>query len=155
MRAGVEQALAAVGYSEEMDTLSESWQPKMRTPARKSTRLRKAGLTLDEVTAKTFESKIDVVERIDRMVASAEARRTTRCEKSTDIATQPALRFAKRSTKSRTLNSATSKRAKSLESLRLDHHSTAARQPRQRQSKHGSQDEGGQGSFARTHCATD
>src|SRR5271165_4915523 len=80
-------------------------------------------------------------------------REATLFEKSTDIATQPALRFAKRSTKSRTLNSATSRRAKSLESLRLDHHSTAARQPRQRQSKHGSQDEGGQGSFGTEHIA--
>jgi hypothetical protein len=30
---------------------------------------------MEEVTAKTFESKIDVFERIDRMSASAEARR--------------------------------------------------------------------------------
>ena len=37
--------------------------------------LDKAGLTLDEVTAKTFESKLDSFERLDRMLASAEARR--------------------------------------------------------------------------------
>ena len=44
--------------------------------ARKSSAiLAKAGLTIDEVTAKTLESKIDVFERIDRMLASAEARR--------------------------------------------------------------------------------
>jgi hypothetical protein len=35
----------------------------------------RAGLTIDETTAKTLESKIDVFERIDRMLASAEARR--------------------------------------------------------------------------------
>jgi len=37
--------------------------------------LNEAGLTIDEATAKTLESKIDVFERIDRMLASAEARR--------------------------------------------------------------------------------
>jgi hypothetical protein len=37
--------------------------------------LAKADLTMEEVTGKTFESKIDVFERIDRMSASAEARR--------------------------------------------------------------------------------
>jgi hypothetical protein len=37
--------------------------------------LRAAGLTIDEVTAKTFESKLDSFERLDRMLASAEARR--------------------------------------------------------------------------------
>ena len=34
-----------------------------------------AGLTIDEVTAKTLESKLDSFERLDRMLASAEARR--------------------------------------------------------------------------------
>jgi hypothetical protein len=37
--------------------------------------LRAAGLAIDEVTAKTFESKLDGFERLDRMLASAEARR--------------------------------------------------------------------------------
>ena len=37
--------------------------------------LNEAGLTIDEATAKTLESKIDIFERIDRMLASAEARR--------------------------------------------------------------------------------
>lgn len=77
MGAGVEQALAEVGYSDlEEDTLSESWAAGDAN-ARKEVDaiLAKAGLTLDEVTAKTFESKIDVFERIDRMLASAEARR--------------------------------------------------------------------------------
>ena len=35
----------------------------------------RAGLTIDAVTAKTIESKIDSLERLDRMLASAEARR--------------------------------------------------------------------------------
>jgi hypothetical protein len=37
--------------------------------------LAKAGLTIDEVTAKTLESKLDSFERLDRMLASAEVRR--------------------------------------------------------------------------------
>jgi hypothetical protein len=37
--------------------------------------LNRAGLTIDDVTAKTAEEKIDTLERLDRMLASAEARR--------------------------------------------------------------------------------
>ena len=37
--------------------------------------LAKAGLTIDEVTAKTLEKKLNSFERLDRMLASAEARR--------------------------------------------------------------------------------
>jgi hypothetical protein len=37
--------------------------------------LKKAELTIDELTAATVESKIDSFERLDRMLASAEARR--------------------------------------------------------------------------------
>ena len=37
--------------------------------------LKKAGLTIDEATAKTLENKLDSFERLDRMLASAEARR--------------------------------------------------------------------------------
>ena len=78
MGVGVKQALAEVGYPySERDTLSQNWAAGDAN-ARKEVDaiLAKAGLTLDEVTAKTFESKIDVVERIDRMLASAEARRS-------------------------------------------------------------------------------
>jgi hypothetical protein len=48
--------------------------------------LAKAGLTLDEVTAKTLESKIDVFERIDRLLASAEARRSNALDRHRDAA---------------------------------------------------------------------
>ena len=34
-----------------------------------------AGLSLNEVTTKTLEKKLDSIERLDRMLASAEARR--------------------------------------------------------------------------------
>lgn len=37
--------------------------------------LNKAELTIDEATAKTLEEKLDSFERLDRMLASAEARR--------------------------------------------------------------------------------
>ena len=37
--------------------------------------LAKAGITSDEVTAKTLEFKLGSLERLDRMVASAESRR--------------------------------------------------------------------------------
>ena len=37
--------------------------------------LNEAGLAIDEVTAKTLECKLDSFERLDRMLASAEARR--------------------------------------------------------------------------------
>jgi hypothetical protein len=37
--------------------------------------LAKAGLTIDEATAKTLERKLDSFERLDRILASAEARR--------------------------------------------------------------------------------
>src|SRR6516225_155691 len=76
---------------------------------------------------------------------------TMRCAKSIVIAKRLALRFAGRSTRSRSLNSATSKRAKLVESL--DHYSTAAREPCQREGKHRSQDEGGQGSFGHERIA--
>jgi hypothetical protein len=78
MGVGVRQALTEVGYSYfEGNTLSQNWAAGDAN-ARKEVGaiLAKAGLTLDEVTAKTFESKIDVFERIDRMLASAEARRS-------------------------------------------------------------------------------
>ena len=37
--------------------------------------LKKAELTMDEVMAETFAQEIDFLERLDRMLASAEARR--------------------------------------------------------------------------------
>jgi hypothetical protein len=39
------------------------------------TALAKAGLTIDDATANTMESKLDSFERADRMLASAETRR--------------------------------------------------------------------------------
>jgi hypothetical protein len=75
MGAGVDLVLGAVGYPyREKGALSEAWAAGDKG-ARKSVDviLAKAGLTIEE--AKTLEKKIDVFERIDRMLASAEARR--------------------------------------------------------------------------------
>lgn len=74
---GVGQALAGVGCSfSERNTLSRNWAAGDANPRKEvDAILAKAGRTLDEATAKVFERKIDVFERIDRMLASAEARR--------------------------------------------------------------------------------
>jgi hypothetical protein len=77
MGAGVDLVLGAVGYPYvQRDTLCQNWLAGDKG-ARKNvdTILAKAGLTIEEVTAKTFEKKIDVFEKIDRLLASAEARR--------------------------------------------------------------------------------
>jgi hypothetical protein len=77
MGAGVNLVLGAVGYPyREQDTLCQKWLAGDKD-ARKNVDaiLAKAGLTIEEVTAKTLEKKIGVFEKIDRMLASAEARR--------------------------------------------------------------------------------
>ena len=77
MGAGVREVLQDVGYSIlENRPISERWVAGDENARKKvDAVLAKAGLTIDEVTAKTLERKIDVFERIDRMLASAEARR--------------------------------------------------------------------------------
>jgi hypothetical protein len=77
MGAGVGSALSAIAYPyPHRETLSEDWAAG-DAGARKQVDaiLAKAGLTIEEAAAKTLELKIDVFERIDRMLASAEARR--------------------------------------------------------------------------------
>ena len=77
MGAGVRKVLNGVGHPVfENGPLSEKWAAGDESARKKvDAILAKAGLTFDEVTAKTLESKIDVFERIDRMLASAETRR--------------------------------------------------------------------------------
>jgi hypothetical protein len=77
MGAGVDLVLRAIGYPYlQRDTLSQKWAAGDADARKKvDALLAKAGRTIDEVTAETFESKIDVFERLDRMLASAEARR--------------------------------------------------------------------------------
>jgi hypothetical protein len=77
MGVGVQNLLASVGSGyPETKNLGESWAAGNDAARTKvDVILKKAGLTIEEVTAKTLEKKIDVFERIDRMLASAEARR--------------------------------------------------------------------------------
>jgi hypothetical protein len=61
------------GYTRE---LGQGWAAGDKSARRKvEAALTKAGLTIDELTAATVESKLDSFERLDRMLASAEARR--------------------------------------------------------------------------------
>ena len=78
---GVERVLDDLGYGPEIsfdytEKLAKKWAAGDKN-ARKEVQaaLDKAGLTTDDVTAKTLESKLDSFERLDRMLASAEARR--------------------------------------------------------------------------------
>jgi ribosomal protein L12E/L44/L45/RPP1/RPP2 len=73
----VRLVLAGVGHPyREGDALSHSWVAgNKRARTKVEAILTKAGMTIDEVTAKTFLSKLDSFERLDRMLASLEARR--------------------------------------------------------------------------------
>jgi hypothetical protein len=74
---GVSKVLAGVGHPyHERDTLGRGWAAgDERARTKVEAILTKAGMTIDEVTAKTLESKLDSYERLDRMLASLEARR--------------------------------------------------------------------------------
>ena len=77
MGAGVGAVLSAISYPyPHRETLSKDWAAG-DAGARKAVDaiLGQAGLTIEEAAAKTLEIKIDVFERFDRMLASAEARR--------------------------------------------------------------------------------
>jgi hypothetical protein len=81
MSAGVYEILKGLGHGPRSALfyareLGEKWAAGDKD-ARKEVEaaLSKAGLTIDEATARTLESKLDSFERIDRMLASAEARR--------------------------------------------------------------------------------
>jgi hypothetical protein len=81
MSAGVYEILKGLGHGPRSGPfyaweLGEKWAAGDKD-ARKEVEaaLAKAGLTIDEVTARTLESKLDSFERLDRMLASAEARR--------------------------------------------------------------------------------
>ena len=81
MNIGVERVLDAVDYGrgksyKYSEELSKMWMAGDKS-ARKEVEaaLHKAQLSVDDVTAKTLECKLDSFERLDRMLASAEARR--------------------------------------------------------------------------------
>jgi len=73
---GVRQVLDNFGYGASATELGRSWASGDKAAQKEVVRaLNVAGLTIDDVTAKTLESKLDCFERLDRMLASAEARR--------------------------------------------------------------------------------
>jgi len=65
------------GYGEASD-LADAWHAR-NTAARKAVKraLKQAGLTMDAVMAETLSLKLDETERIERMIAAAEARRAS------------------------------------------------------------------------------
>jgi hypothetical protein len=90
VKSGILKASMSVGVGEILNGLGHGPQPGLfyrhrlgekwaagDKDARKEveTALTKAGLTINEATAKTLEIKLDSFERLDRMLASAEARR--------------------------------------------------------------------------------
>jgi hypothetical protein len=74
--------------------------------------LKKAGLGMEDLVAEALSSKIEAFERIDRMVASAEARRNNAYARLIVIAQRSATQCGKRSMKSRMQSFETSKQAK-------------------------------------------
>jgi len=81
MSDGIREVLDSLGhgdgqiYSDNQD-LGRSWAAGDKSAQKEVARaLNAAGLALDEVTAKTVECNLDSFERLDRMLASAEARR--------------------------------------------------------------------------------
>ena len=74
---GVRAVLGNVGYPyPQAGALSEKFAAGDESARQKvDSILTKAGLTIQEATAKTLDSKLDSFERLDRMLASAEARR--------------------------------------------------------------------------------
>jgi hypothetical protein len=81
MNTGVAEILNGLGHGRKSgpfyaQELGEKWAAGDRA-ARKEVEaaLAKAGLTIGEATAKTLEEKLDSFERLDRLLASAEARR--------------------------------------------------------------------------------
>jgi hypothetical protein len=77
MRWGVERALGRAGQKNpEKDKLGASWAAGNDAACTKvDLILNNAGLTIDEETAKALENTVDSFERLDRLLASAEARR--------------------------------------------------------------------------------
>jgi hypothetical protein len=81
MSDGVREVLDGLGHGEGESydynkALGRGWAAGDKSARREvEAALNKAGLTIDEVTAATVESKLESFERLDRMLASAEARR--------------------------------------------------------------------------------
>jgi ribosomal protein L12E/L44/L45/RPP1/RPP2 len=74
--AGLQKVLAPIVRYSELPELVKAWYGRDKSALQKVTKLlEQAGLTMDHVMAETLSAKLDDVERIDRMIANAEARR--------------------------------------------------------------------------------
>ncbi len=83
---GVKQLLRPL-YGTEVYDLSEQWARREgEAVAAVDRRLATAGLTMDAVMAQTMSEEIELVEKMDRMIASAEIRRNVRCARSSGAA---------------------------------------------------------------------
>jgi hypothetical protein len=73
---GLRNILEALIGEDDAEFLSQSWASRERAAIKKVDKLlASADLTMDAVTAQTLANKIDDIERIDRMIMAAEARR--------------------------------------------------------------------------------
>src|SRR5208337_5036166 len=75
---GVQQVLYAIGHGDhfQREALGEGWVAGRKNAQHTVQKaLSDASLFVDHVTAKTLEIKLDSIERLDRMLSSAEARR--------------------------------------------------------------------------------
>lgn len=75
---GVQQVLYAIGHGDhfQREALGEGWVAGRKNAQHTVQKaLSDASLSVDHVTAKTLEIKLDSIERLDRMLSSAEARR--------------------------------------------------------------------------------
>jgi hypothetical protein len=72
---GMQKVLDSLGETQPF-TMSKRWAARDEAAlAQVNARLAAAGLTMDAVMARTFEAKLDEIERIDGMLMKAEARR--------------------------------------------------------------------------------
>jgi protein-tyrosine-phosphatase len=77
MGSGIRRVMGSLGYIVvSAGEVATSWAAGEKTAKNEvAAALKKAQLTMEDVTAKTLEDKIDPFERFDRMLASSEARR--------------------------------------------------------------------------------
>ena len=81
MSDGLRKVLDSLGHGQDRmfdytKRLGQSWAAADKKSRKEvMAALNAAGLTIDDVTAKTLESKLDSFERLDRMLASAKSRR--------------------------------------------------------------------------------
>ena len=98
------------GYEEELGKRWAAGDKKARKEV--DIALNKAGMTIDDVTAKTLERKLDSLNGLTACSRASRRDETMRSGKSTVIARRSAAPCVNRSRKSRTQSSETSRRAK-------------------------------------------